>query len=300
VADSPANAVKLDRVWERTGFGAMCAAESVPLLNLEQRGSVRFEADGCSFTVARPVAEADVVINLPKVKTHMLTTLTAGVKNMYGIVPGFQKTHLHREHPRPSDFGRLMAAIYRTSPPALTIADAVTGMEGDGPSSGSPVRLGFLAASGDAVALDHVLCRMLGIPPSRVAYLTRLCDTDSGFSESAIRVAECSDDPVPPVSLRLPSAVPPSLIPRPLVRLLAPLVWIRPGVSDTCTSCGRCVRACPAAALSAGASGRPPALDPRRCIGCCCCHEVCPAGAIRMVQSPLLSLLRRGPLSGPA
>jgi len=291
VADSPASVMKLEQVWERTGFRAMCSEEEVPLVNLESAGSVQFNSNGCSFTIARPVLEADVIINIPKVKTHALTTLTAAVKNMYGAVPGFQKTQLHKLYPRPSDFSRLLAEIYKTVTPQLSIADGIIGMEGNGPSAGSPVHLGFLAASSDAVALDVTLCRMLNIQHETVPYLDLLTDPDG----MGVEIVGADPDDLSKTALRVPDTFLPRFIPRLLIRMVAPFVWIRPAFTDKCIVCGRCEKACPVGALTIE-QGRQPVLDGRQCIGCCCCHEVCPEKAISMTQSPLLNLVRRGKL----
>jgi len=290
VADSPANVVKLERVWERTGFRSMCAEENVPLLNLEECGSTAFKVNGFSFSIAKPLLDADVIISISKVKTHVLTVLTAAVKNMYGAVPGFQKTMLHKLHPTPSEFGALMAAIYEKIPPALNIADAVYGMDGDGPSAGRTIHMGFLAASSDAVALDMTLCRMLKIKPDVVPYLTPYL---KGERQRVINVAGENADTVLSEPFRTPSTLRMRLIPRPLVRALAPLVWIRPSVSNKCVVCGRCVKACPVKALSI-TNEQKPVLDTGKCIGCCCCHEICPERAIVMAQSPFLAFVRRG------
>lgn len=290
VADSPASAVKLERVWEKTGFRALCDEERVPLVNLEKAGSKRFDIEGCSFCIARPVLEADVIINVPKVKSHVLTSLTAAVKNMYGTVPGYHKTQLHKSYPRPDDFGRLMAAVFRHARPHLSIADGIVGMEGDGPSGGEPKTLGFLAASADAVALDLVLCSILNIAPAAVPYLRHL--REQGVHDT-IDVRGAAPRDVAPRAFRVPSTLKVRLIPRPLVRLLDPYLWIRPAFSEECVSCGQCVEACPASALCVR-KGEPPELSAKACIGCCCCHEVCPAKAVSMTMSPLLNFARRG------
>jgi uncharacterized protein (DUF362 family)/Pyruvate/2-oxoacid:ferredoxin oxidoreductase delta subunit len=297
VADSPANAVKIERVWERTGIGALCEREGIPLVSLEEAGSVRFEEGGCRFGIAKSVLDADAVINMPKVKTHLLTTLTAAVKNMYGTVPGFEKTNLHQAHPLPSDFGILMAAIYREVPPVLTLADAVVGMEGDGPSAGQPARLGFLAASADAVALDLALCGVLHIRPESVPYLPLLRTPSEGLRPSDVPTVGARPSALSPASFRIPATVAAKLVPRFLLDLLPRLVWVRPTFSAACIACGRCVRACPGKALAMPGHGRKPTLSARRCVGCCCCHEVCPRSAVRMKQSPLLNLIRRGPMA---
>lgn len=281
VADSPASAVTLERVWERTGFAAMCAEEKTPLLNLEKSGSRSFRVDGFAFNLARPIVEAAAVVNMPKVKTHTLTTLTCGVKNLYGAVPGYAKAGLHKRHPGPRSFGRLLRAIHAAVAPSLTVADGVVGMAGEGPANGTPVSLGFLAASADAEALDRALCELLGLPPRAVPYLA---------TEPPGATAWVGDDPggLRPAAFRKPRTLKARLIPERLARAFAPWVWVRPRFGDACVRCGRCVAACPTEALALETEASAPRLSPGACIGCCCCHEICPAKAVTMRQSPLL------------
>ncbi len=290
VGDSPANVVSVEKVWEKTGIGRVCEEEKAPLINFEKAGAVPVRLDGVSFAVAAPALEADVVINLPKVKTHMLTVLTAAVKNLYGVLPGYQKTLLHRDHPSPSEFGVLLAAIYKRLRPALNIADGIAGMEGDGPTAGRPIRLGFIAASSDAAALDAGLCSILGIALRHVAYLDQILK-EAAFG-SGFRFAGENVDRIRPSSFQKPAAWRGRMIPGGIVRMIGRFFWIRPVFMDKCVSCGQCVRACPAGALAMSAVGRP-VLDKDACLGCCCCHEVCPERAIRMVGSALFRLVNR-------
>ena len=294
VADSPASAVRLQQVWEKTGFRALCEEESIPLLNLEKAGSRSFSVDGCAFNIAQPFLDADVVINVPKVKTHSLTVLTGAVKNLYGAVPGYQKTHLHKIYAKPAEFGHMLVGVLKTVRPALTIADGIVAMDGAGPAAGRPYPLGILAAAPDPAALDILLCRILGIDPLRVPYLRELIEADS--ATGAFDRVDVLGDQITDVQardFRAPDNLPARLIPRSLVKLLGPLIWVRPSLSDSCIKCGRCVEACPKEALAMQPDSKP-VLDPSRCIGCCCCHEICPVNAIAMEQSPLLRLARGG------
>ena len=285
VGDSPASAIDLEQVWRTTGVADVCRSEQVPLISFEQCGTRQVSSDGLSFAVATAVLDADLIVSLPKVKSHGLTTFTGAVKNFYGVLPGYQKAQLHRTYLKPDRFCRMLRALYAVLPPSISIADGVIGMEGDGPANGDPVALGFLAASADAVALDLALCETLRIDPARVPYLAdRVADRSAPWFTRVGTTPQIDHFVVPSGSAHLLRRIPEWLL-----RLAAPLVWIRPTFNVHCIFCGRCAAACPAHALRV-AAGKRPVLIRRRCIACCCCHEVCPAHAIRMHRSPLLRL----------
>lgn len=293
VADSPAIIADLARVWDHTGMAAVCREEDVPLVNLEKAGSKSFVEDGIHFTISTPVLEADAVITVPKVKTHVLTGLTGAVKNLYGTVPGLQKTSFHKQYPYPQDFARLLVAILRRVRPVLAIADGVVGMEGNGPSAGVPIPLGFLAGSGDALALDVVLCRTLGLEPRNVVHLVAAQHAGLGVVDwSDIAVEGESIGALAPREYKLPGTVPLNYVPQWVVKLVQPLIWHRPAISEACVFCGKCVKMCPAGALSMAPRSRP-VLDKDKCIACCCCHEICPEHAITMQPSPFFRLARQ-------
>lgn len=294
VGDSPANVMKMEQVWEQTGFRQLCREENVRLINMDRAGSETFVLAGTKIAIARPVLDADVVISVPKVKTHVLTVFTGAVKNLYGAIPGFQKATLHKRFPKPARFGEMLSGLYGKIRPALAIADGVVGMDGDGPSGGSPVQLGFLAASADSVALDAAICRLLGIDADCVPYLRNMERLGLGATRPGnVELVGAPPEEIRPERFRVPGTLLSNLIPGWLVRLLGPCIWIRPVFKDHCISCGQCVKACPADALSI-ARGARPVLNPKKCIGCCCCHEICPEKAVEMTQSPLLSFVRRG------
>ena len=286
VGDSPASTANLRNVWQASGLAAVCAEEQVPLLSLEQAGVRSFELDAFAFSVAAPVLAADLVVNLPKVKSHSLTMLTAAVKNMYGAVPGYAKTTLHRQHPKPEVFGRLVRTLWKVLPPSWSLADAVVGMEGQGPANGRPVKLGFLAASDSPFALDRALCDVLHIDARRVPYLAGPEAAAEGYLRSGDAVSVASFE-VPSGAHLL------KLLPDWLVRRAGAVVWVRPAFSAAaCVGCGKCADACPAHAIAMAGAPKRPCLDKPRCISCSCCHEVCPADAIRMTQSALLRAMK--------
>jgi uncharacterized protein (DUF362 family)/Pyruvate/2-oxoacid:ferredoxin oxidoreductase delta subunit len=284
VGDSPASTANLKNVWQLSGIGAVCAEEGVPLISFEQAGARLFEQDGFSFSVAHPVLDADIVVNLPKVKSHSLTMLTAAVKNIYGVLPGYSKTMNHRLYPKLAMFGRLIATIWKVVPPSITLADGIVGMEGQGPANGRPISLGFLAASKDPFALDRVLCDILRIDARRVPYLVD--GVGEGYS--------CVGDAVTVGSFEVPSGAHIlNIVPQWLVDVLGKLVWVRPAFSESvCIGCGKCEKACPVHALVLSLETHKPVLKRDTCISCSCCHEVCPADAIRMTQSCILKMIK--------
>ena len=119
--------------------------------------------------LCKEAMEADVVINLPKVKSHSQLTLTLGVKNLFGCVPGKMKAWWHMEAGKDSDrFGQMLVETARAINPNLTILDGITGHEGNGPSGGEPRHLGILGASPDVFALDRAVVEILNVDPLAV------------------------------------------------------------------------------------------------------------------------------------
>ncbi len=113
--------------------------------------------------LSKEAMSADVVINLPKVKSHVQLTLTLGVKNLFGCVPGKMKAWWHMEAGKSSArFGEMLVETAQAIDPDLTIVDGIIGHEGNGPSGGKPRRLGVLGASPDVFALDRAMVSLLG------------------------------------------------------------------------------------------------------------------------------------------
>ena len=131
--------------------------------------------------------EADVVINLPKWKTHGLTVLTLGVKNLFGCIPGPKKAlwHLKAGEDR-KVFAQILVDLYQVIQPSLTILDGILGMEGNGPNSGHPIPLGLILASRDPLSLDQIVCDLLGIP--RESLPTNRVAFEEGLAKDGIEV----------------------------------------------------------------------------------------------------------------
>jgi ferredoxin len=239
--------------------------------------------------VDQAVLEADVIINLPKLKTHSLTLLTLGVKNLFGCVPGPKKPlwHLKAGDDR-KIFAQILFDIYHVIQPSLTILDGIVGMEGSGPNSGRPIAIGLILASGDSLSLDQIVCDLLGI--SRESLLTNRVAFEQGIGRDSIDVLGEKVENLKISNFQFPSVSQPDWhLPGFLSRALKNALTAKPVIDEeVCESCDRCAEICPPKALAR--RGEDLVFDYGRCIRCLCCLEVCPEGAISVKQGWALSL----------
>jgi len=234
-------------------------------------------------SVSRAVLEADVLISLPKFKTHGLTIITGAVKNSYGILPGAQKALLHKLSGSSERFQEVVVDVFALRPPDMVLVDAVLGMQGNGPASTDLRWVGRVLAGDNAVALDSVICRMMGLDPAKLALLHKA--KALGLGDFAPEAIEILGELVPIEGFRLP-ALDGGAIHRSahLQNLLESRIAMRPKADPArCTGCGTCVAQCPAQALCL--VDNVAVVDTALCIGCFCCQEMCPEKAIALVAA---------------
>lgn len=136
--------------------------------------------------IDRTVMDVDVVLNLPKLKTHRQLFLTLSIKNLFGCMPGRRKAVMHMIHGdnhNGQDFGRMLISVYKAVKPAFTLMDGILGMEGNGPKGGLPRKFGLLLAGKDAVAVDRVVCEALSVPWQNLATLRAAKEQGAGETE---------------------------------------------------------------------------------------------------------------------
>jgi len=212
---------------------------------------------------------------------------------MFGCVPGFDKSRFHLLYPRPQAMSTVLVDVFSLTAPAVTVVDAVEAMDGNGPSSGRVRNLGFIAAGADAVALDAVLARLVGIDPLRVPTTREAWRRSLG--EARLDRIQLEGDPVDRLAVgdfRVPSNWQFSLVPSLLGRLAARWFWVKPVVDPrACTGCGDCERACAASAIAVGPGGKAEVAE-ARCVSCLCCIEVCTTGAVAPTKSALARLVK--------
>ena len=230
-------------------------------------------------SVSNAVLDADIVISVPKFKTHSLTILSGAIKNCYGYIPGALKAKLHRLSGNSVRFSEVLVDVFNLRVPDLFIMDAVKGMEGDGPASPDLRDIGLILASDNAVALDAVVTRLMGFEPARIPVFEFARKKGLGNYEKDSYIIEGVFKPIP--NFKLPkTAQDIDEIPTGEGDFFESRIVLRPKVDkNLCTGCQTCVSQCPVSALSMNDEGFPEVKD-EICIACFCCQEMCPEMAI--------------------
>lgn len=278
VGDSPGYGTT-DKVLKHSGI--MDVIKSTGLKSTFFEGRIIKKCDGLSpyreFIFGEDPDHYDVIINLPKLKSHAMMGLTLGVKNTFGFIPLKEKARWHlRAGKDRLLFASVLIDIHNIVKPSLTILDGIWGMDKDGPTSGRPRPFNLLALSRDAYVLDRGIEELIGLkaplPISQVAEkyeLLREHETvyvGSPVIEDFVMARTMDTDwPLPDL----------------LKRLLKSLFVRKPVLKhEACKGCGVCKDACPPGAIVMKESR--PVFDYKVCIRCYCCQEMCPEGAIEV------------------
>lgn len=165
LGDSPAFGSAMG-VAKANGYFPLMEELNIPIVEFHGKRYETLSDEFNHLRLSKEIMDADVVINLPKVKSHVQLTLTLGVKNLFGCVPGKMKAWWHMEAGKDANrFGEMLVETAKTINPDLTIIDGIIGHEGNGPSGGEPKFLGILGASTDVFALDRAMINILGVEP---------------------------------------------------------------------------------------------------------------------------------------
>lgn len=179
VGESPITGVKALEALERTGISAVARARDIPVIDLDVRKPLRLPIpNGVAIhelKVCADVFDYDLVVSIPVMKMHMHTGVTLAVKNMKGCLWRRSKVELHMLPPiEGSDDKSLNVAIADMATvlrPHFAVIDGTIGMEGLGPSAGTPKPLGAIVAGADAFAADAVACALMGVDVNRIPHL---------------------------------------------------------------------------------------------------------------------------------
>lgn len=296
LADSPGGPytkLALQGIYDASGMTALAERTGIKL-NWDFGNYVKPVENGkvvSSFPLINPIADADVIINVAKLKTHAMTTLSGAVKNLFGTVPGLMKPELHLRFPEPDAFGNMLVDLCETVKPQISFVDAIVSMEGDGPSGGTPRNTGLLLSARSPYAMDQVLCRIIGIEPEQA------CMLKAAMERGLTVTPELVGDPLPTVSdYQLPHSASlqfsdhvPKFLKKPTEAIFRRFFTSHPKIKTAkCIGCGKCAEICPVQTITITDKKAKIAAD--KCIRCFCCHEMCPIKAIEIKRSRLFNL----------
>lgn len=241
-----------------------------------------------SADIISPILDADVVISLPKLKTHAMTAYTGAVKNLFGTIPGTHKAEMHFRLKEREPFCSMLVDLCETVKPALSLMDGIWGMEGNGPTSGTNRHIGLVMAAANPHAMDLAACRIIDYKPEEVATVSEgirrglipdTADKLEIFGED-IKKLVIKDFEKPESHfnllhlLNLPSA---------LNAAVENMLSSRPKPDYAmCVGCGECARDCPPKAIKM--VDNKPVINKKACIRCFCCQELCPKRAMKIYR----------------
>ena len=259
--------------------------------------------DACvlrEFTYTGYLDKADHIINFCKLKSHGMMGMSCAAKNMFGAIPGIIKPEYHFRFPKYEDFADMIVDLDEYFHPTLSIADAVVGMEGNGPTAGTPKKMGCLIASRSPHTLDAAAAYILGfdreelpileaahkrgLVPESAKELTvygdieafRLGDFERVIERRSLQFAGDGKSPSKRFFARIAREI---LRTKPVV------------VKRMCVGCGVCRDVCPAKAIVM--KNKKPVIDRTECIRCFCCQEFCPKSAMKVHRTALAKIFHR-------
>ncbi len=150
---------------EMCGIAKAARDAGAKLVNFESTGTYSVKVNGKilrTINVAKPVIDCDVLISMPKLKTHQLTKYTGAVKNFYGVIPGTGKAAIHQLAPSEESLSHAVVDVYSTLKPALAVMDGIVGMEGEGATNGTPAESNVIISGADCVSVDAVASEVIG------------------------------------------------------------------------------------------------------------------------------------------
>ena len=290
IGDSPGglyNAAFVGRVYSAAGLHETEQHGAKLNQDFSQRDVEYPEGRICRrFPYTAWLDSVDAIINVCKLKTHGMMALSCGAKNLFGVIPGTRKPEFHFQFSNPADFARMIIDLDEYVKPVLHICDAIVGMEGNGPTSGTPRPVGCLAASASPHHLDLVCAALVGLGRSDVPTLEAAYERQMiPATVEELTVSDGWRDFIVPDYQRIQGQS--SLLFRGRGGLLGRVggaviqaaVCPRPTVKPSvCVGCGECAHVCPAKAITM--KNKLPVIDRRACIRCFCCQEFCPKGAM--------------------
>ena len=230
--------------------------------------------------VSKSVLDVDILVSLPKFKTHSMTQITGAIKNSFGFLIGGDKGRIHAVAGSYENFVETLVDIYQIRLPDLVIMDAVIGMEGNGPSGGDLRHVGKIMASDDGIAIDAVMTHIMGKKPEKI-YMLEVAKL-RGIGETDLQKMEIIGKYEPIKNFKMPSTFLCQIANRIANnKMIRSIIWNKPVImEDKCKGCGICAESCPVKAITM--EGKLPVINRKICIRCYCCQELCPNDCVEL------------------
>lgn len=293
--DSPGHPGGPEKTAEICGLKEVADRQGIPMADFTHSQTVEYIRGRTSrkFEICQGVLDSDGIINLCKMKTHQLERITGGVKNLFGCVYGMNKGAAHAKYPDAESFAQMLIDLNLLLNARLHIMDGIVAMEGNGPASGTPVKMNVILVSDDPVALDATFCRLVDLDPSKIPTVFYGAIFGLGhWKEGDIEILgvdDLADYCNPRFDVMRDKSHGGIWAYLDKLKFLARKPVI---LKDKCIRCGACVTACPLddkavdfpikeGSVKGKIEGKEvPVYNYKKCIRCYCCQEMCPEKAI--------------------
>jgi uncharacterized protein (DUF362 family)/ferredoxin len=304
VGEASGNQYDTEEIYENLGIRELLGDTNV--LDLDRDDIVNVKIDGAKALkevgIAKTVLDADVIISVPLLKTHMTTNITVGMKNMMGVLPQREKWKMHM-----SGLHQALVDLNRLAKPNLVIVDGLVGMEGLGPTIGYPVQMNLILAGTDVVAVDTVCGAVMGFKLQEVEHL--ILAGNDGLGVNNLDEIDIYGEKIESVAKPFRKPFNNSLVPkflfvwavfqyrfgtfmlnrfdydiRPLLKIVSNIYVAKPKLNkNLCDKCGECVELCRRRAIT---MRRFPKINYNKCSKCLFCVQHCPKLAISFSRKP--------------
>ena len=273
-----------------SGYEKVANEEGAIIKNFDKEGV--FEAEPQSkfkekMYLAKPLIDADVVINVPKLKTHSAAIYTGAVKNVFGCIPGLRKAMYHKMAPEKEDFGEILADIHEAAKFDLHIMDGIISMQGEGPTAGTVYNANKILISTDPLALDTAAVNMLGMTVDDISVLSAAIKRNLGQFELSQIDIDGDYNYIPHLKdYKLTKNFKSTKQNSKSVIKVIDFFKTKPEINKRkCKQCNMCVESCPVKAIDVSSKK----IDYNKCIECMCCHELCMHKAVELKNDNIIA-----------